>query len=103
MRSPDRPEAVAAAMVALQARRGELDQLAARLEHNDRTTIVEGEEEARPMGKGNGPKPPSYNVQTAVDADTGLIVHHEVTDEVTDNRLPHQCPWPQSRCWGKTA
>jgi transposase len=39
------------------------------------------------MGKGNGPKPPSYNVQTAVDADTGLIVHHEVTDEATDNRL----------------
>jgi transposase len=85
----DRPEAVAAAMVALRARRGELDRLAARLEHNDRTTIVEGEEEARPMGKGNGPKPPSYNVQTAVDADTGLIVHHEVTDEVTDNRLLH--------------
>ena len=41
------------------------------------------------MGKGNGPKPPSYNVQTAVDADTGLIVHHDVTDEVTDNRLLH--------------
>jgi transposase len=41
------------------------------------------------MGKGNGPKPPSYNVQTAVDADTGLIVHHEVTDEPSDNRLLH--------------
>ena len=41
------------------------------------------------MGKGNGFKPPSYNVQTAVDADTGLIVHHEVTDEPSDNRLLH--------------
>jgi hypothetical protein len=26
-------------------------------------------------------------VQTAVDADTGFIVHHEVTTEPTDNRL----------------
>lgn len=49
--------------------------------------LVEGEQDARPMGK--GPKPPSYNVQTAVDADTGLIVHHEVTNEPTDNRMLH--------------
>src|SRR5690348_7287149 len=46
-----------------------------------------GEADARPMGIGNGPKRPSYNVQTAVDADTGLILHHEVTTEPTDNRL----------------
>jgi transposase len=85
----DRPDAVPAALAALQARRGELDRLAAKLDAEGRSTIVEGEEDARPMGKGNGPKPPSYNVQTAVDADTGLIVHHAVTDEVTDNRLLH--------------
>jgi transposase len=85
----DRPDAVPAALAALQDRRGELDHLAAKLDTEGRTTIVEGEEDARPMGKGNGPKPPSYNVQTAVDADTGLIVHHDVTDEVTDNRLLH--------------
>ena len=41
------------------------------------------------MGMGRGAKPPSYNVQTAVDADTGLILHHEVTDEATDNRMLH--------------
>ena len=35
---------------------------------------MEGELDARPMGIGKGPKPPSYNVQTVVDADTGLIV-----------------------------
>lgn len=73
----------------MQARRGELDRLAAKLDAKGRSTIVEGEEDARPMGKGHGPKPPSYNVQTAVDADTGLIVHHDVTDEATDNRLLH--------------
>lgn len=27
-----------------------------------------------------------YNIQTAVDDETGLIVHHDVTDESTDNR-----------------
>ena len=76
-------------MAALQARRGELDRLAAKLDAEDRATIVAGEEDARPMGRGNGPKPPSYNVQTAVDADTGLIVHHDVTVEPSDNRLLH--------------
>lgn len=85
----DQPDAVPAAMAALQARRGELDRLAAKLDAEDRATIVAGEEDARPMGRGNGPKPPSYNVQTAVDADTGLIVHHDVTVEPSDNRLLH--------------
>jgi transposase len=60
--------------------------LAAKLDSEERNTLVEGEPEARPMGIGKGPKPPSYNVQTAVDADTGLIIHHEVTSELTDNR-----------------
>jgi transposase len=36
---------------------------------------------------GAGRKPPSYNVQAAVDVETSLIVHHEVTTEPTDNRL----------------
>lgn len=85
----DAPGATAAAIAALRARRSELDRLAAKLEGEGRTTIVGGEEDARPMGKGNGPKPPSYNVQTAVDADTGLIIHHEVTDEATDKRQLH--------------
>jgi transposase len=54
----DRPDAVPVALAALQARRGDLDRLAAKLEAEGRSTIVEGEEDARPMGKGNGPKPP---------------------------------------------
>jgi transposase len=85
----DRRDAAPAAMAALQARRGELDRLAAKLDAEGRATIVEGEEDARSMGKVNGPKPPSYNVQTAVDADTGLIIHHDVTVEPSDNRLLH--------------
>ncbi|WP_371349407.1 IS1182 family transposase [Ancylobacter sp. IITR112] len=85
----DAPEAVEAALAALRARRTELDLMAARLDETDRTTLVDGEEDVRPMGAGRGPKPPSYNVQTAVDADTGLIVHHDVTDEPTDRRQLH--------------
>jgi transposase len=85
----DAPGAVQAAIAALQARRTELNRLAAKLEDEGRTMRVEGEEDARPMGFGRGAKPPSYNVQTAVDAETGLILHHEVTDEATDNRMLH--------------
>lgn len=85
----DTPDAVAHALAALKERRAELGRLAGSLDAKGRATLVEGEEDARPMGRGKGPKPPSYNVQTAVDADTGLIVHHEVTDEPTDNRLLH--------------
>ena len=39
------------------------------------------------MGFGRGGKPPSYNVQIAVDADTGIVIHHDVTDEVNDIRM----------------
>lgn len=81
------PSATAAALEALRRRRAELDRMASRLDAEGRNTLVEGEADARPMGIGNGPKRPSYNVQTAVDADTGLILHHEVTTEPTDNRL----------------
>jgi transposase len=82
----DAPNATATALQALRERRAELDRLAATLDAEERATLVEGEPEARPMGIGKGPKPPSYNVQTAVDADTGLILHHAVTSEPNDTR-----------------
>jgi transposase len=86
-REPDEaPNATAAALQVLKSRRAELDRLAAKLDAQERNTLVEGELDARPMGIGKGPKPPSYNLQTAVDADTGLIVHHEVTSEPNDTR-----------------
>src|SRR5207237_9490311 len=69
------------------ARRAELARLAAIRAAEHRTSLVEGEPDARSMGRGAGRKPPSYNVQAAVDVETSLIVHHEVTTEPTDNRL----------------
>ena len=83
------PAATAKALAALRTRRTELDRLAAQLDSEERNTLVEGEPQARPMGSGAGRKPPAYNVQTAVDIETGLIVHHDVTTEPTDNRLLH--------------
>jgi len=80
------PSATTTALEVLKMRRAELDRLTAKLDDEDRNTLVEGEPDARPMGIGKGPKPPSYNVQTAVDAETGLIIHHEVTGDPNDTR-----------------
>ncbi len=77
------------AIAALKARRAELNRLASYLDQDGRNLVVDGERDARPMGFGQGGKPPSYNIQIAVDADTGIVVHHAVTDEVNDLRMLH--------------
>jgi transposase len=85
----DGDELVAGALAALRERRAELNSLTNYLEQDERSLVVDGERDARPMGFGQGGKPPSYNVQIAVDADTGIDVHHAVTDEVNDLRMLH--------------
>ena len=82
--------AIVEALEALRNRRTELDMMAAELEDTEQTVLVETEPDARPMGKGKGSKPPSYNVQTAVDSENKLIIHHAVTTEATDARLLHE-------------
>lgn len=77
------------ALAALERRRAELERLGSCLDRDGRRLVVDGEPEARPMGFGPGGKPPSYNVQIAVDADTGIVIHHAVTDEVNDLRMLH--------------
>ena len=44
------------------------------------------EPEARVMRSGREGKICGYNIQSVVDTETGLIVHHDLTDEATDNR-----------------
>jgi transposase len=90
------------ALAKLESRRAELGAMSAKLATRAHNFLVDGEDDARPMGKGNGPKPPSYNVQTAVDADTGLIIHHEVTGEPTDNRLLHPMAWATMTMLGRS-
>lgn len=85
----DSEGATANAIAALKARRAELQRLASHLEQDGRALVVDGERDARPMGFGQGGKPPSYNIQIAVDADTAIVVHHVVTDEVNDLRMLH--------------
>ena len=85
----DAESATARALAALKARQDDLNRLSACLDQDDRSLIVAGEPDARPMGFGRGGKPPSYNVQIAVDADTGIVIHHDVTDEVNDIRMLH--------------
>ena len=46
----------------------------------------DAEPEARFMRMAHGHPAPAYNVQTAVDAEHGIIIAHEVTTEATDNR-----------------
>jgi transposase len=77
----------AAALTALQARRASLTAMRQSLDASGRNMVVEGEPDARPMGVGRDRKVPSYNVQTAVDPETSLILHYEVTDHAGDNRL----------------
>ena len=78
------------ALEKLRTRRGELMELSDAMASDERALGVLGEAEARPMGSGKGAKPPSYNVQIAVDTATHMIVHHDVTTEATDNRLLYQ-------------
>lgn len=54
---------------------------AANIEHR-----VLGEEDARMMKTGQGAAKIAYNVQSVVDGAHGLIAHHAVTQEATDNR-----------------
>jgi Transposase DDE domain/Transposase domain (DUF772) len=86
---PEEADAAAtqAALAALRQRQAELQALAQQLLREERTTVVDGEPEARQMGKGKGRKPPAYNAQVVVDVATALIVYDDVTTEATDNRL----------------
>ena len=76
---------VAAALAALDARKAALAQQRAALAASGRKTLVEGEDEARAL-KLRGQTVPVYNVQTAVDAVSGVIVHHAVISDAGDNR-----------------
>lgn len=71
-------ERVKAALAALAAKR-------ASVAASGRKTLVEGEAEARAL-KLQGRMVPVYNVQTATDAASGLIVHHAVITDAGDNR-----------------
>ena len=79
--------ASAATLEALREQRGRLQALAEEMIAAGQTRIVPGEPEATLMGR--EPRVIGYNVQTAVDAQHKLIVHHEVVREANDRRQLH--------------
>jgi transposase len=76
------PDAVRAALVLLQQEQAYVAALLEQLEGREESRVILGEPEARLM-KNRGP---SYNLQSAVDAEHALIVSHALTNEVSDNR-----------------
>ena len=76
-------EAVAAALAELRSRKADCETARAALKALDTEAHVVGEGEARLMKTAEG-YAVAYNVQSAVDAKHGLIVHHEVTSEGND-------------------
>jgi len=66
-----------------------LDRYEQAMDAGDRDQHCGTEPDARIMRSGRDGMVLGYNVQTAVDADSGLIVHHEVSQDTGDNRLLH--------------
>ena len=76
------PDAVHTALALLQQEQANVAAVLEQMESRGESRVILGEPEARLM-KGRGP---SYNLQSAVDAEHALIVSHALTNEVTDNR-----------------
>lgn len=86
---PAHRQAFGDAIASLRRRTDQLVHRQRELEGRDEKVLVFGEPEARPMGYGRAPKFPAYNLQSVVDVDSGLIVHHDVTNEANDSQLLH--------------
>jgi transposase len=82
-------EGFKAAIGSLQRRKQRLVLRQQELDGCDEKVMVFGEPEARPMGYGRAPKSPSYNLQSVVDVESGLIIHHEVCNDANDSHQLH--------------
>jgi transposase len=82
-------EGFTTAIASLQRRKDRLARRQEELERRDEKVLVFGESEAKPMGYGRAPKTPSYNLQSVVDVESGLIVHHDVYNDANDSHLLH--------------
>lgn len=86
---PAHRQAFQGAIAALQRRRNRLTQRQIELEKREEKVLVFGEPDARPMGYARAPKVPSYNLQSVVEVESGLIVHHDVFNNANDSGLLH--------------
>lgn len=74
------------ALKRLEAEGVQLDDIESEMDERDSNQHCTTEPDAKLMRSGREGTVLGYNVQTAVDTDSGLIVHHDVTDEASDNR-----------------
>ena len=86
---PKHRQAFTDAIAALRRRKDRLVRRQQVLADRDEKVLVFGEPDAKPMGYGRAPKFPAYNMQSVVDVDSGLIIHHDVANEANDSQLLH--------------
>lgn len=79
-------EAVKEVVERLRSKAGRLDDREARMDALGTDQHCATEEEARLVRSGRDGTIVGYNVQIAVDAETGLIVHHAISNDSGDNR-----------------
>jgi transposase len=84
---PAHREAFAGAIASLKRRKDRLARRQAELARRDEKVLVFGEPEAKPMGYAHAPKLPSYNLQSVVDVESGLIIHHDVFNDANDSHM----------------
>ncbi len=77
---------IKAALKQLQQKKTALIEVEALMDERGRNQACITEPDAKLMRSGREGMLVGYNVQSAVDADSGLIIHHEVTDESDDRR-----------------
>lgn len=78
------PEAVAQALAALQQRRSDLETLGEEMAAAGESRRALTDPDSRKMRTGRGEWVIGYNVQLAVEAEHGLIIHHEVVTDAND-------------------
>lgn len=84
--TPPDAHALRETLVRLKDKRDDVAMAAALMTEMGIDHHVQGEAEARLMKTAQGPSRVAYNLQSVVDAEHGLILHHEVTQDASDNR-----------------
>ena len=88
---------VRATLAKLRARKADLTQSVLLMEQMGQTQIILGDGDARIMRSGKG-RIVGYNLQSAVDDGHGLIVHHEVTQSISDQNELHRVEFLRGFC-----
>jgi hypothetical protein len=78
-------QSVQQTLSSLRAQQGQIRQQIQLLQESGKTHLVSTEPDARLLKSGQG-NVVGYNLQSAVDAEHGLIVHHAVCQDANDNR-----------------